>query len=138
MRKLDFSIGRASDYFEIIYDGLLQTPRGFAAPSETRIIGAVQDKLEAIANAIDVGEGGRSLATYRLNEVEALSNGMIYFEDAEYNLILAALKEVKWLTAAARKATAAMDWFEEAEKVDKVKEVKKEEPVGEAPDKSGD
>ncbi len=115
MKELKFAGDDAQDHFEIVYDGLLQTPRGFAAPTETRVVSSILDKLEEIAKPEEIsGPGGRSLKTFRLNELDALTGASVLLENAEYSLLTEALKEVKWLAGAAKKATAAMDWLEGA------------------------
>lgn len=90
--------------YQMLYDGLTNTPRGFNAPSEGRVFAAILDKFENIGMPKTLPNG---LATYVFNGV----GGTVELNDAEYNLAKAALDEVKWLAPSVRKAIAVLDWF---------------------------
>ena len=106
MRVIRFKGPQATQMYEILYDGLLNTTRGFEAPSETRVHGRILDKMESIG--IPTERGG--VATFTL----APPDGEVVVEDAEYQLMAESLKAVRWLARAARVATAAMELFANA------------------------
>lgn len=103
MKKLDFQ-DRPEYFFEIVYDGIIGTSRGFAAPNETRLIGNVLNKLDAIS-AEDTAIGG--LPRRKLKS----GGGAVLLEQGEYNLVKEALATVKWNATASRRATEVVDWF---------------------------
>lgn len=105
MKVLDFTGPEAKERYDLLYEGLIGTPRGLEAPSETRVIGKILDKLEAIG----VSEKKNGAATFVLN-----GGGEVELEDAEHKLMSDCLSEVRWRTAGARKATSAMEWFNAA------------------------
>lgn len=121
MRKLDFS-GDA-ELYGVMYDGIVNNPRGFTAPIETRIVGKVLDRLEAIGELVLIGP---DIKSYRLNGKHT-DNGVlpvILLEEEEYRLIKEALGQVKWNAVGARRATALFDMLEAATEV-KPEEAKK-------------
>lgn len=103
MKKLDFTGEEADVRFEIVYDGFLTTPRGFSAPSETRVVSKILDKLEALAHADRRG----NLSTFSLDE----QGGVALLEEEEFNLLKDSLAQVKWTAAGSRKATEVLDWL---------------------------
>lgn len=103
MRVLDFTGEEAAQRYEILYDGLLGTNRGFEAPSETRVVSHILDKMEAIG--IPAQRGG--VKTFSLNG----GDKKVMLEDAEYQLMAEAIKQVKWTARAAKSVTGAMDFF---------------------------
>lgn len=122
MRYIDFSGENGKVFFEALYDGLIGTARGFEAPQETRVLGKVLDKMEAIAHSTKRGE----LATFSRNEENGTSL-VVALEEAEFDLFKAALTHTRWMVRAARDATKAVDWFHAAptlEPVEPVEEVR--------------
>lgn len=110
MKRLNFAVD-GKERYEILYGGVIGTTRGFQAPSETRVIGKVLDKLEAIGKASEtVGQNGATVKSFILNEL--LAEVVVDLEDAEFSLMLECLQAVRWTTNAARKATAAIEWFQ--------------------------
>lgn len=107
MKALDFRIPDGAERYEILYDGLVGSNRGLSAPSETRIMSRILDKLEAIGIPVERG----TVKTFSLvpEVVE-----MVLLEDTEWRLMVDCLQTVKWTTRAARKATTAMEWLEAA------------------------
>lgn len=107
MKRLNFSLKneQATLFYEMIYDGIINSQRGFSAPSETRVIGSLLNKLEAIGKVAE--RGGQ--ATYTLNY-----GGVIEIEEEVHKLASDALRHVKWSAAASRNATTAIDWFDNA------------------------
>jgi hypothetical protein len=105
-RILDFTGDKAKERYEVVYDGLLGTMRGYSAPSETRVIGKVLDKLESIGVTTKRGE----LATFALDG----AGGQLIFEEEEHRLVSESLHQVRWNAQGARKATAVVDWFDSA------------------------
>src|SRR2546428_9303004 len=106
MRVLDFTQPGMGESYEILYDGLTGSSRGFEAPSETRIVSRILDKLEEIG--LPTERGG--VKTFALVD----GGGTVRLEDAEYSLMGEAIRSVKWTARAARKATSAMEWFASA------------------------
>jgi len=106
MKKLDFTGPEAARTFDLIYDGILGTSRGFTAPSETRVIGSALSKLEAIGHAVKRGD----IPTYGLNP----KGGVVLLEEAEFNLAREALTQARFTPFVAREATHAVDWFDAA------------------------
>ena len=104
MRSLAFTAER----FEIIYEGLLNSQRGFDAPSETRIVGKILEKLEDEATQELVG----GVTTYRLKNGKG---AVVNLSDEEYKLLVSAVKAVKWTARIATKATDAIEWLEGVE-----------------------
>lgn len=94
----------AANRFQMLYDGLTNTPRGFNAAGEGRVFAAILDKFEAVGVPKTLPNG---LTTYVFNGV----GGTVELNDAEYALAKAALDEVKWLAPSVRKAVAVLDWF---------------------------
>lgn len=110
MKRLDFSGVEGKERFEILYGGVTGTTRGFQAPSETRVIGKVLDKLESIAKPTEtLGLGGKTIKSFALDET--LSDLTIDLEDAEFGLMKECVEAVQWSAAGARKATTVVDWF---------------------------
>ena len=117
MRKITFTADKQSeDRFEILYEGALNTPRGYKAPKETRLIGKVLDKLEAVGTPFK----DNNRATYKLLFSKA---GDVLLEDEEYSLLKEALDEIKWTGTISRKAADALEFLEASPSV-KVEETK--------------
>lgn len=117
MRKITFTADKASeDLFEILYEGALNTPRGYKAPKETRIIGRVLDKLERMGTPFT--DNNRSSYKYLYSAA-----GDLLLEDEEYNLLHEALNEIKWTGGVSRKAADAMELLESSPAI-KVEEKK--------------
>lgn len=93
-----------------LYDGLMNTKLTFQAPSETRVMGRVHSKLEAIGVTVQREAGAVSYASFDLSP----AGGTVQLEEAEHALTLKALKEVPWNARGARTATDLVDWFETA------------------------
>lgn len=98
--------------YSYLYDGLTNTKLTFQAPSETRVIGRVLTKLEAIGTTINRQAGDVSYTSFDL----ANGGATVLLEDAEHALALKALKEVPWNARGSRIATDLVDWFEAAPK----------------------
>lgn len=109
MRYLDFSGEEGKERYSVLYDGLIGTNRGFEAPSETRVLGSILDKLEAIGHADMRGKN----ATFSRNEKEDIKL-VIALEEAEFELAKDTLAHTKWVASSARGATKVMDWFHRA------------------------
>lgn len=107
MKQLDFGPNNhdAKEFYEILYDGALQSPRGYTAPTETRMIGKFLDKMEAIGRICKRGND----VSYELN-----GGGLVILDEEIHRLVSDALKLVKWNGVGARKATKAIDWFDQA------------------------
>ncbi len=110
MRRLDFSGADGPKWYSLLMDGLMGSNRGFKAPSETRVLSRILDKLEAIGT-----EGLRSGAsTFGLPDGPT-TRPPVDLKEAEYALVKEALESVPWRPVAVREATAMMEWFEEAQ-----------------------
>lgn len=134
MKRLEFDGSEgAGENYDIIMDGLLNSPRGFEAPKETRQIGKVFDALEAIGTPVKRKVGVNRDGSAVEDDAFDLQRGggIVDLEDAPYALALDSLKQVKWKAATARRATKAMDFFEAAvdpeEEEKKAKEKKEKE-----------
>lgn len=103
------TIGLTAKRFEMMYEGCLATPRGFTGPSETRIMGSILNKLEAVAHQETVN----GVPTYRMNG--DVVNPDLKLTDEEYNLAFDSLKAVKWMGMAARAAADLFEAFEKAQ-----------------------
>lgn len=113
MKRLNFAVDGGKERYEILYGGVIGTTRGFQAPSETRVIGKVLDKLEAVGKSSEtVGQNGATIKSFILND--QLPEVVVDLENAEFDLMLECLQAVRWTTSAARKATAAIEWFQTA------------------------
>lgn len=106
MKVLDFTRTENAQVYEILYDGLLNSTRGFEAPSETRVLSHIQDKFERIGLTAERG----GVKTFTL----APPSGMVTLEEVEYQLMAEALKAVRWTSKAAKAATMALDFFTNA------------------------
>lgn len=93
-----------SERFEVMYEGLLNTPRGFTAVSETRIVGKVLSKLEELGHQTEVA----GIRTYRTNGEVVVAE----LTDEELSLVTEALKAVKWMGRSARQVNDLFDAFE--------------------------
>lgn len=104
MKVLDFSTADGALYYDVVYGGLLTSPRGFSK-KETRVVSAVLDKLEAIGKP--TGKGGG--VAFELNQFA--TNRAVELEDAEFVLLCEALDAVVWTTEGARKAAKTFEWL---------------------------
>lgn len=119
MRELDFTGDDAKERYEITYEGLVGTNRGFEAPSETRVIGKILDKLEAIGTPSPTASG---VLTFTLND----GGGKVYLEEEEFKLAGECIRLTKWKAQISRKATAAVEWFMGIPKMEPKKDEAKE------------
>lgn len=103
MRTLDFAPDN-KQHFEIIYDGIIGSARGFDGKNEARVIGRVLDKLEGIGETTQRG----GMTTYRLRE----SGGTVELEDAEFELMYDAISHVKWSARFARQVAQTFEWLD--------------------------
>lgn len=94
--------------YEIVYDGVGGSPRGFEGPIENRHVSKFYDKLEAIGKPCQ--RNGKD--SYELDPEKV--KGPIILDDAEYTLVYDALKVIRWVGAFSRQATAMFDWLEGA------------------------
>lgn len=115
MRSLDFDWfpggvlnPKARETYEILYDGLLYSPKSLVAPSETRIVGRILDKFEGIG---EITERPQGVKTYTLKTTLAQWAYRVHLEEEEYKLMDECLKAVKWATKAARQVTMALEFF---------------------------
>lgn len=102
MKILNFSGENAAQRYEVLYDGLVHSTRGFEAPSETRIVSHILDKMETIGKPAERG----GIRTFTLN-----GGGEVRLEDVEYQLLGEALKGARWTARAARMVTDTLDFF---------------------------
>jgi hypothetical protein len=109
MRYLDFSGSEGVTRYEYLYGGLVGTGRGFEAPTETRILGKILDKLEAIGTPVKEGAD----AAYKRKAEEGIELA-VALEEAEYELAKDCYAKTQWRAATARAATAILDWFHAA------------------------
>lgn len=96
------------DKFEVVYNGLLNSQRGFDAPSETRMVTKILDKMEKNAEAFD--DGGTK--SYRVPEGKTVT---VELPDEEYKLLTEAIKAVKWTARVARKVSDVVEWLDKVE-----------------------
>jgi hypothetical protein len=106
------SLAFTADHFETVYAGLLNSQRGFEAPSETRIVVRILDKLEEKAEQFTEGEGSNKITSYRLKDGKGMT---VTLTDEEYKLLLEAVKAVKWTGRVVRKVTSTLEWLEAIE-----------------------
>lgn len=106
MKRLIFSGPEAKERYNILYEGITGTTRGFQAPSETRVIGRVLDKMEAIGTPTEVTTPNGTIMAFTLG-----GDGTVDLEDAEFGLMNECLQAVRWSSKGARRATNAIDWF---------------------------
>src|SRR4051812_47393947 len=99
MRVLDFSkLEHPKEVYETLYQSTVNTPRGYEGATENRTIGKVFDKLEKIG----VKEG---------EEYKLENTGVeVKLEDAEYSLVMEALKVIKFRGQFSRLATEMFEW----------------------------
>lgn len=111
MMDAEMKLAPIMDYkelYEILYDTLTNTPRGFEK-SEARVYGKVLTKLEGIGHSV---ERSPKLKSFDLND----SGGQVGLEDAEYLLMLEALNVVQWQARYVRKADSLFEWLFSAPK----------------------
>lgn len=103
MRVLNFiDLKNPKDVYQTLYSSIVNSPRGYEGASENRTIGKVLDKIEAIG--IKDGE------EYKLAE----GSLCVKLEDTEYNLVLEALKVIKFRGQFSRLATEMFEWLTSA------------------------
>lgn len=105
MRKLSFIGEQARKRYEILYDGLMVTRRHLSVPSETRTMGKVLDKLEAVGEPTIRG----TLQTFSLK-----GEGDVNLTEQEYNLFRECIEGAPWAVRGSRDVTATVEWFLEA------------------------
>ncbi len=112
MRKLSFPAGSAALFYGTMYEGALNTERSFRAPSETRVLGSALTKIEAAGRPITLAAG-----TPAQRPSYEYVGGVVYLEEAEYDILKQALEHAPWNARAARSVTELMDWFHAAPSV---------------------
>jgi len=98
------------EQFALTYDGILSSPKGFAA-GERRVIGKILDKLEAVAAPVEIRQTpAGAIITFRVTaDVE------VPIEEVERKLIVSALDATEWTALAVRRADQLVSyWREEA------------------------
>ena len=87
------------EQFALTYDGILSSPKGFAA-GERRVIGKILDKLEAVAAPTEIRQSpAGAVITFRVAaEVD------VAIEEVERKLIVTALDATEWTAIAVRRA----------------------------------
>jgi hypothetical protein len=104
MKSIPFTGENAIESYEILYDGMVNTQQPLSL-SETRVVGKILDKLEAMgATAERAGNKTFTLA----------GPGRLVLEDTEYKLMKECLEAVRWNARASRQVGRAMDLFEQA------------------------
>lgn len=96
--------------FKMVYEGLAGSPRGYSE-TELRVINRVQDKLEGIGIPV---EGEENRATFALLP----DGGKLELEDAEFKLLMDALRKVRWMFKAARSAEKMYKLLEDGKPAD--------------------
>jgi len=86
------------EQFALTYDGLLSSPKGFAA-GERRVIGKILDKLEAVAAPTEIRQSpAGAVISFRVAaEVD------VAIEEVERKLIVTALDATEWTAIAVRR-----------------------------------
>lgn len=107
MKRLDFTRDGGAQHYTMIYDGIINSPRPYKAPVETRVISKVLNKLEAIGRPYSVTV---DVTSFKLTE----SGGIVLLEDEEYRIAHEALHQTQWNARGARGATEATEWFDAA------------------------
>ena len=86
------------EQFALSYDGMLASPRGFAA-GERRLIAKILDKLEAVAAPVEIQTPAGAVITFRVAaDVE------VPLEEVERKLVVSALDATQWTALAVRPA----------------------------------
>lgn len=109
MRYLVFTAADETSY-DMLMQGIHLTKRPFSGP-ETRIIGKILDKIEAIATqseGLDVD--GKRTTTYKM----VSEGGIIALEDTEFNMVKEAIDQTAWTARGARKVAALFDILDKA------------------------
>lgn len=107
MRTLDFSGPKGKARFDTLYGGFVNSPRGFDK-KETRVANKILDKLEAVAKPI-TGVGKDARVQYELDES---APGRVTLEDAEFELVVKALDENRWIGQGIRLYGDLSEWLE--------------------------
>lgn len=111
MRYMYFDQPHARDIYEMLYDGIVNAPRGYDK-NEVRVISKVYDKLEEIGKAVE--RNGRT--TYEL----AQKGLFIVIEEVELSLVNSALGTIRWIGTHARLASELFDWLDNLPTQEKV------------------
>lgn len=107
MKRLDFTKDGGAEYYSMIYDGIVNSPRPYKAPVETRVIGKVLDKLEALGKPVQLAD---NITSFKLTD----GGGLVTLEDEEFRIAGEALHMTQWNARGARSATKAAEWFDSA------------------------
>lgn len=100
MKYLTFPAS-AKDSWSLIYEGLLNTPKGFDR-KQLRIVVKIQDKLETLAVKTEAGFEFSGVAQ------------VLPLEDAELSVLREALEAVPWRASGARFVCLAFDILDHA------------------------
>lgn len=92
-----------AELYEIMYDGIVGSPRGFDK-SEARIIGRVLSKLEKIGTTTE----REKRKTFALKD----EDHVVELEDTEFKLAIEALEAIRWTALFSRKAADMFDWLD--------------------------
>lgn len=95
--------------YELLYEAMVGRPQGYNI-QQSRIIGQVLDKFEAMGKVSEVMENGVTLFT-----PISLPN-QIELEDAQFDLMSEVFREMKWSGSGVRKAIIVDDWLMETAK----------------------
>lgn len=113
--RLEFTADEAGDrHLRTLYDGLVNSPRGYKVPHETRIIQSVLSRLETL---------GVRTPTGTLSLVEP---GGFDLSRTEYSLVKEAFEAVTWTGKGAADAHATWEWMTAAADRGDAKEAKAE------------
>src|SRR3990167_2414988 len=86
------------EQFALTYDGILFSPKGFAA-GERRLLVKILDKLEALAAPVEIQTPAGAVITFRVAaDVE------VPIEEVERKLVVSALDATQWTALAVRPA----------------------------------
>ena len=93
------------EQFALSYDGLLASPKGFAA-GERRLFAKILDKLEALAAPVEIQPPAGPVITFRV-----AANVEVALEGVERKLVVSALDATQWTALAVRPAERLVTYW---------------------------
>lgn len=102
MRYLVFEKGVHDDEYGVVYNGINVSKRPMEWETESRVVGHIMDKFEALGKPEQVG----NVVLFVLAR-----DGHIELEDAEYKLLLDLMKGVDWAPTHARRVNKAREFL---------------------------
>lgn len=98
--------------YEILYDGLITTRRGFMGP-ERRVMEGIMDKFEALGEPVERGNS----ATFALTK-----KGCVELNEVEFKLVVDSMEYVPWASRVLREVGRTLQWLADTQPENEVGE----------------